>query len=162
MNTSAYHIAKDIMTPHVKSVPQNWTMQKFADFLSQNDISGSPVADAQGNVVGIATLKDIADFHFNNVNSEYEDQMSEEELRESRRLRMMIFEGLAKIPVEVGDIMTPIVFSVEETASVKEVAEIMMAEHLHRIFVKNADQLVGIITTYDLLKIIVEERTPDS
>lgn len=162
MNTSAYQIAKDIMTPHVKSVPQNWTMQKFADFLSQNDISGSPVADAQGNVVGIATLKDIADFHFNNVNSEYEDQMSEEELRESRRLRMMIFEGLAKIPVEVGDIMTPIVFSVEETASVKEVAEIMMAEHLHRIFVKNADQLVGIITTYDLLKIIVEERTPDS
>lgn len=162
MNTSSYHIAKDIMTPHVKSVPQNWTMQKFADFLSQNDISGSPVADAQGNVVGIATLKDIADFHFNNVNSEYEDQMSEEELRESRRLRMMIFEGLAKIPVEVGDIMTPIVFSVEETASVKEVAEIMMAEHLHRIFVKNGDQLVGIITTYDLLKIIVEERTPDS
>jgi len=55
--------AKDIMTPHVKSVPETWTMQKFAAFLSDNNISGSPVADKEGNLIGIATLKDIADFH---------------------------------------------------------------------------------------------------
>lgn len=154
---SKYRLARDIMTPYVKTVPYDWTMQKFADFLSKNEISGSPVSDENGNVVGIATLKDIADFHFNSVNTDYEDQMSEEELRESRRLRMMIFEGLSKVPVEVGDIMTPIVFSVPEDATVKQVAEIMMDEHLHRIFVKDGDALSGIITTYDLLKIIVEE-----
>lgn len=146
------------MTPHVKTVPQSWTMQRFADFLSQNDIAGSPVADESGKVVGIATLKDIADFHFNNVNSDYEAQMSEEELRESRRLRMMIFEGLSKIPVEVGDIMTPIVFSVEESSSIKDIAKLMMDEHLHRVFVKSGEELTGIITTYDLLKIITEEE----
>lgn len=149
-------LASDIMTPHVKTVPQDWTMQKFADFLSKNDISGSPVADETGKVIGIATLKDIAEFHFNNVDSDLEKQLDAEELKESRRLRMMIFEGLSKVPVEVGDIMTPIVFSVEENTPIKEVAEIMMAEHLHRIFVKAGDELTGIITTYDLLKIIVD------
>lgn len=161
MSEKKYTLAKDIMTPHVKSVPQSWTMQKFADFLSKNDISGSPVADDNGKVVGIATLKDIAEFHFNTVNSDYESRMDEEELRESRRLRMMIFEGLTKVPVEVGDIMTPIVFSVEENTPIKEVAELMMAEHLHRVFVKAGDNLAGIITTYDLLKIIVEETAPE-
>ncbi len=145
------------MTPHVKAVPQNWTMHKFAAFLSENEISGSPVANQDGEVVGIATLKDIADFHFNSVSKDYEALMNDEELKEARRLRMMIFEGMAKLPVEVGDIMTPIVFSVAESAPVKEVAELMMKEHLHRIFVKKEETITGIITTYDLLKIIVEE-----
>lgn len=156
-STSTALTARDIMTPHVKAVPQNWTMHKFAAFLSENEISGSPVANQDGEVVGIATLKDIADFHFNSVSKDYEALMNDEELKEARRLRMMIFEGMAKLPVEVGDIMTPIVFSVAESAPVKEVAELMMKEHLHRIFVKKEETITGIITTYDLLKIIVEE-----
>ena len=158
MPSTQYLIAKDIMTPHVKSVPQSWTMQKFAAFLSDNEISGSPVANESGELIGIATLKDIADFHFNQVDHDHESRMDADELKESRRLRMMIFEGLAKVPVEVSDIMTPIMFSVKEEASIKDVAELMMQEHLHRVFVKQGDTLTGIITTYDLLKILVEEE----
>lgn len=150
-------LARDIMTPHIKSVPHNWTMQKFSQFLADNDISGSPVADEHGELIGIATLKDIADFHFNSVQTDYESQLDDEEQREARRLRMLIFEGMSKQPVEVGDIMTPIIFSVEEEAPIKEVAELMMDEHLHRVFVKHGSELTGIITTYDLLKVIVKE-----
>ena len=158
MPSTKFLTAKDIMTLHVKSVPQSWTMQKFAAFLSDNEISGSPVANESGELIGIATLKDIADFHFNQVDQDHESRMDADELKESRRLRMMIFEGLAKVPVEVSDIMTPIMFSVKEEASIKAVAELMMQEHLHRVFVKQGDTLTGIITTYDLLKILVEEE----
>jgi predicted transcriptional regulator len=157
--TTKFITAKDIMTPHVKSVPETWTMQQFATFLSDNNISGSPVADQDGNLIGIATLKDIADFHINSVSSNYETQLSDEERQEARRLRMMIFEGMAKLPVEVSDIMTPIIFSIDESSSIKEVAELMMKEHLHRVFVKNKNILTGIITTYDLLRVIAEERS---
>mgnify|MGYP000356009805 CR=1 FL=1 len=156
-NNDSVVLAKDIMTIHVKSVPSSWTMQKFANFLSENDLSGSPVTNTSGEVVGIATLKDIADFHLNVVNSDYESQLSKDEKKEARRLRMMIFEGLSKLPVEVNDIMTPILFSVDESTPIKEVAKLMMQEHLHRIFVKNAGVLTGIITTYDLLKVIANE-----
>ncbi len=149
-------IAREIMTPHIKSVPQSWTMQKFAKFLSDNEISGSPVIDDEGEVIGIATLKDIADFHLNNVSSEHEKKMSDDDLKEARRLRQFIFEEMIKVPVEVRDIMTPIVFSVEEDAPIKEIAEIMMDEHLHRIFVTHAGDVTGIITTFDFLKIIAD------
>jgi predicted transcriptional regulator len=152
-------LAKDIMTPHVKSVPQSWTMQSFSNFLSENNISGSPVANEQGDLIGIATLKDIADFHLNSVTNDYDAQLTEEEKKEARRLRMMIFEGMAKLPVEVGDIMTPIIFSLEEDTTVVDVAQLMMKEHLHRVFVKKGDELTGIITTYDLLKVIVEQAS---
>ena len=149
-------LAKDIMTPHIKSVPQSWTMQRFATFLSDNNISGSPVANDDGELIGIATLKDIADFHLNSVTENYDEQLTEEERLEARRLRMMIFEGLSKLPVEVGDIMTPIIFSVDEQTKVVEVAKLMLKEHLHRIFVKNGEALTGIITTYDLLRVIAD------
>ena len=69
-----------------------------------------------------------------------------------------IFEEMIKVPVEVRDIMTPIVFSVEEDAPVTEIAEIMMDEHLHRIFVIHAGEVTGIITTFDLLKIIADAQ----
>ena len=151
-------VARDIMTPHVKSVPQSWTMQKFAKFLSDNEISGSPVIDDEGEVIGIATLKDIADFHLNNVSGDHEKKMTEEEQKEARRLKQFIFEEMIKVPVEVRDIMTPIVFSVEEDAPVTEIAEIMMDEHLHRIFVIHAGEVTGIITTFDLLKIIADAQ----
>ena len=149
-------LSKDVMTPHIKSVPQTWTMQRFADFLSENNISGSPVANEQGDLIGIATLKDIADFHLNSVSENYEAQLTEEEKLEARRLRMMIFEGMSKHPVEVGDIMTPIIFSVDEQTKVVDVAKLMVREHLHRVFVKKGQTLTGIITTYDLLRVITD------
>ncbi len=148
--------ARDIMTPHVKSVPEDWTMQQFARFCSDNEISGSPVIDAEGEIIGIATLKDVADFHFNAPSTDYEKNMTEDEQKEARRLRMFIFEEMQKTPVEVRDIMSPIVFSVEETTTIQEVARQMMEEHLHRIFVTQHGKVSGIITTYDLLKLIVE------
>lgn len=149
--------AKDIMTPNVKSVPQSWTMERFKQFLSENDIIGSPVANEQGEIIGIATLKDIAEFHFDASSSQYEADMTEEELQEIRRLRMMIFEGLSTMPVEVRDIMTPILVSVQEDTSIEDIAKLMMQEHLHRVFVKKGNEVTGIITTYDLLKVIVEQ-----
>ncbi len=149
-------LAKDIMTPHVKSVPETWTMQKFAGFLAENGISGSPVVDSDNQIVGIATLSDIADFHLNQVETNYDNQMTPEEQREARRLRQFIFEEMSRMPVEVRDIMTPILFWVDENTEVTEVAGRMMEEHLHRIFVKKDGEVVGIITSYDMLKLIAE------
>ncbi|WLQ11566.1 CBS domain-containing protein [Hahella aquimaris] len=149
-------VASDIMTPHIKSVPASWTMQKFGAFLAQNGISGSPVVNDRNEVVGIATLSDIADFHLNHVDTNYDAQMTPEEQKEARRLRQFIFEEMVKVPVEVGDIMSPILLYVTESTPLSEVAELMMKEHLHRIFVMRDKKVVGIITTYDMLKVLKE------
>lgn len=146
--------AKDIMTPHIKSVPENWTLQRFAAFLSENQITGSPVVDENGVIVGIATLFDIADFHLNQVESRPENLLTAEEQQQVRQLRQMIFEGMATMPVEVRDIMTPQLLSVAEDTPVRVVAEVMMKEHVHRVFVKREDAIVGIVTTYDMLQLI--------
>ena len=107
-------LAYEIMTPSIKAVPQSWTMDRLARFLTDNEITGSPVTDETGEIVGIATLKDITEFRWNASRSESDARMTPEEEHEARRLRMAIFEEMGKVPVEVRDIMTPIVLSVDE------------------------------------------------
>ncbi|MDG5498222.1 CBS domain-containing protein [Marinobacter sp. BGYM27] len=148
-------LAREIMTPSVKAVPQSWTMDQFTRFLTDHEITGSPVSDDNGLIVGIATLKDVAEFRWSSSRaSDHDVQLTPEEQQEARRLRMFIFEEMSKLPVEVRDIMTPIVVSVTEDTPVRDIAELMMEEHLHRIFVVHEGEVTGIITTYDMLKLI--------
>lgn len=151
-------LASEIMTPSIKAVPQSWTMDRLARFLTDNEITGSPVTDESGEIVGIATLKDITEFRWNASRSDADKQLTAEEQQEARRLRMMLFEEMGKVPVEVRDIMTPIVLSVDETTPVRDIANIMMNEHLHRIFVTRDSKITGIVTTYDMLKIVSEKE----
>lgn len=151
-------LAYEIMTPSIKAVPQSWTMERLARFLTDNEITGSPVTDETGEIVGIATLKDITEFRWNSTRSDPDSRLTPEEEQEARRLRMAIFEEMSKVPVEVRDIMTPIVLCVDEMTPVGEIANIMMREHLHRIFVTNDRKITGIITTYDMLKLISDKE----
>ncbi|MBE94746.1 HPP family protein [Marinobacter sp.] len=151
-------LAYEIMTPSIKAVPQSWTMDRLARFLTDNEITGSPVTDETGEIVGIATLKDITEFRWNASRSESDARMTPEEEQEARRLRMAIFEEMGKVPVEVRDIMTPIVLSVDEQTPVRDIADIMMREHLHRIFITKDEKITGIVTTYDMLKLISDQE----
>ncbi|WP_298449850.1 CBS domain-containing protein [uncultured Marinobacter sp.] len=153
-------LAHEIMTPSIKAVPQSWTMDRLARFLTDNEITGSPVTDESGEIIGIATLKDITEFRWNasRSNTSTTDELTAEEQQEARRLRMVLFEEMGKVPVEVRDIMTPIVLSVDETTPVRDIANIMMKEHLHRIFVTKDSKITGIVTTYDMLKIVSNEE----
>lgn len=151
-------LAKDIMTPHVKSVPASWSMDQLARFLTDNEITGSPVTDENEEVVGIATLKDIAEFRWSSDRKpDAWAKLTPDEQKEVRRLRMGILDEMTRVPVEVRDIMTPQVFSVDESTPVRDIADIMMEEHLHRIFVTSQRKITGIVTTYDMLKLISDK-----
>jgi CBS domain-containing protein len=58
----------------------------------------------------------------------------------------------------VADIMTPEVYTVNEETPVSEIAEAMIANHVHRLLVTREDRVVGIISTSDLLGLLVEEK----
>ena len=151
-------IARDIMTPNVKAVSESWSMDHLARFLTENEITGSPVVDDHGDIVGIATLKDIAEFRWSSDRKPKAwAKLTPEEQREVRRLRLAFLKEMTRLPVEVRDIMTPQMLSVDESTPVRDIADIMMGEHLHRIFVTKETKVTGIITTYDMLKLISDK-----
>ncbi len=50
---------KDIMTPNPITIPQDFTVEEAAEILLQHNISGAPVVDAMGKVVGIISQNDL-------------------------------------------------------------------------------------------------------
>ena len=50
---------KDIMTRDVITVPPNYTVEETAQVLLKNKISGAPVVDADGQLVGTITQTDL-------------------------------------------------------------------------------------------------------
>lgn len=62
MNEAIYLASKvtvrDVMTSHPLTVSYELTMEEVADFLLKNRISGAPVVDNAGKIVGIITRSD--------------------------------------------------------------------------------------------------------
>jgi CBS domain-containing protein len=65
-----------------------------------------------------------------------------------------MFHARDESSAQVRDIMTPMIFKVEEDTSVQEVAETMLRGRIHRVFVTRDSTLTGIVTALDMLQVI--------
>ena len=151
--------ASDLMNPEVLTVRDDLTVRDLANFLVENEISGAPVEDGSGKLVGVVSVTDIVTALVKEDGgdgdrasyfvAEWEEAMSREDLAELR---------LDEAELTVGVIMTPSVFTVGEETPVSEIAEAMVENHVHRLLVTREDRVVGIISTSDLLGLLVEEK----
>lgn len=152
--------ARDLMNPDVLSVSEDMGVRELAAFLLDNQISGAPVTGAEGELVGVVSMTDLAaaatgdlglstdrrnpSFYLRDLEEAYgEDDVRNFHIEEPDR--------------SVKEIMTPTVYSVEEEATVAEVASLMLDGHLHRVLVTQGKEAVGIISTSDLLGLLVDE-----
>ena len=150
--------ARDVMTEDVVTANPNWTIEQLADFFMEYDISGAPVTDDDGNLVGVVSMSDITQYsslpgeslprpqphkrYHLGIDSEY----STEDLQTFREHE---WGG-----VTVDELMTPMVFDVNEDASIQTVADTMLKGRIHRVLVTRKKRLVGIITALDLVRIL--------
>lgn len=145
--------AGDVMNPRVLTVREDMTVEQLAEFLLENEISGAPVEDLTGRLVGVVSVTDIAalvsdagrkgtDF-FARAWEEDDDVPDEIEVEDGH--------------IHVREIMTPIIYAVPEEMPVSEVAERMVESHIHRLLVTRGEKVVGILSTSDLLGLLVEK-----
>jgi CBS domain-containing protein len=137
--------AADLMNPEVLSVPDDMTLSDLAAFLLDNEITGAPVADRRGRLVGVVSLVDLVEELFDDGEDDEPAATVDGEDDEDSELT-------------VADVMTPEVVSLDEDATVSEVAMTMLREHLHRLVVTRDGEPVGIISTSDLLGLLIGEE----
>ena len=150
--------AKDVMNKDVLSVGMDWSVEYLTDFLVENGISGAPVTSEDGKLVGVVSLTDIVRHNSlpgkeSQLNSPYdyyrhglEHQYAKEDIRSL---------SIGTEPLDtVRDIMTPMIFDVNEDTKVKQVADTMIRGRIHRVFVTREQKLAGVITTVDMLEVI--------
>ena len=131
--------ARDVMTKKVITVSSDLSIRKLIQLLITERISGVPVVDDAGEVVGIISERDI----LKAVDRLIKVKVSLDEEREQKGS----FNW-------VDGIMTKEVISVSEDDPVEHVCKLMSEGKIHRVPVMNGKRIVGIISSMDVLKTV--------
>jgi len=138
-------LVKDIMTTAVKTASPTDPVRDIATIMCLNKISGLPVVDGEGILVGMISEKDILhamfpklqDFIANPSTPDYEQL--EREYRDVVSLR-------------VADLMTTPPYTAEPDMPVLKAASMMFRNRIRRIPVSQGGRLIGIISIGDVHK----------
>jgi CBS domain-containing protein len=147
-------LAKKIMVKKVITIHKDASIEKLSELLLKNKISGVPVVDDNGKLIGIATEGDLivrdSDLHFPRYFKLLDSIIYLESLNKFKN-------NLKKyLGTKVEDVMTAKVRTVRVDTPVSEVANIMIRNNVNRVPVLNRrGDLVGIITRADIVKSMV-------
>ncbi len=145
--------AKDIMQTEVITVKEQATIEEIVKTLVGNKISGIPVVNDAGNLVGIVTEGDLvhketsprlpnfinilgAIIYYNGV------QRYDEDLKKL-------------LASKASEIMTKKVVVASEDVEISEIGNLMIKHDIKRIPVVRGEQIVGIISRADIIKTLL-------
>jgi len=142
--------AKDVMTSTVISVQPNATILQAARQMLQHHISGLPVIDHDGELVGILSEGDFL-----------RRRETGTERRRSRWLEFLM--GPGRLAVEysqshgskVTEVMTTNVHTVTEDTNLEDIVELMERRRIKRVPVMLGKKVVGIVTRSNLMHAMV-------
>ena len=140
------------MNPDVVALRPEMTVPEAQARLAERSVSGAPVVDDAGRIVGAVSQNDLVRCaahpdtagHTGVFFSNDED-----------------FEDLGKLPVSpssmrVRDAMNPRAYHVARDTGVAIAANIMRERRIHRLLVTDRGVLVGVVTSLDLLRVVEE------
>jgi CBS domain-containing protein len=148
--------AIDVMTPNVITVDPDTLVQDLAKLLSERNISGAPVVDKTGGIVGIVSEGDL--LHRSELGTERHTQK-----RRAWWLEHFASE-LARDYVKshgrtVKDIMTRDVATVGEDTELAEIATLLETKRIKRVPVLRDGKIVGIVSRANLVRALAAATT---
>lgn len=141
--------AADFMTRDVITVNHRSTVEELARLLIEHKISGVPVVDDDRKLVGIVTENDLINknkrLHIPTVIRLFDAYVVLGSGRTEEEIKKMV-------AVNVEEICSKDVITVQEDATLQEVATLMSEKNIHTLPVLNDDKIVGIIGKEDVVK----------
>lgn len=137
----------DLMTTTVITVGPESALKDAAAILAKSRVSGLPVVDARGAVIGVLSEGDI-------VYRESGGAADEHRFGSRRVPSVQVDSKLAS--TTVGGLMSSPAVTIAPRCPVTEAAQTMIGKRVNRLpVVDDAGQLVGIVTRSDLLRAFV-------
>ena len=149
-------LAKDIMTRKLVTVTVAMTLKEAARTLLMARVSGAPVVDDSGRMVGVLSQTDIVREQARNEPRTLEIFSAQES---SGLEAPSVSDGASPAATRVDQMMTPVVLSAQEDFTVERLAGMMLENHMHRVIVTRGGVPVGIVTPFDIIRGILPIRT---
>jgi CBS domain-containing protein len=154
-------VAEDIMQRRVVTVASDSPLLAVYRLFMEEDISGAPVVDETGEVVGVISTRDllrtanethdaaIDDLHYYESSHVFrtEEWLTDVEEFEDRLTHR-----------NVAEVMTTGVISVRRDTPVSAIADLLLKHRIHRVLVLDDDDdegpLVGLVSVFDLVSLL--------
>lgn len=143
---------KDIMVKDVASISPETSASEALGLLEKMQISGLPVIDDSGKLLGMFTEKDI----LSHILPSYIEKVGRFIYEENPKSTKKKFMDLSKIKVQ--QLMRKEVVTTTQDTGLCEVARIMLTQKARRIpVVDKSGKVVGIVARCDILKAFARE-----
>lgn len=145
----------DVMTHKVFAVSPDTSLETAARLFAQKRVSGVPVVDASGEVVGVVSASDLNDpdrdrgeqvgnAQYYSLENGHADEFGDPTVRRDGTVR---------------EVMTPSVIKIGSDQSIVEAGSIMVSRAVHRLLVTDEQHvLVGIVSVMDIVRGFVESE----
>lgn len=142
--------AADVMTHDVITVHPDATVKEIAELLLAKGISGVPVVDAAGALVGIVSEGDL----MHRVENDTERRRSWwlELFADRERMAQDFIKSHAR---KAGDVMTRQVVIVKPDTPLGQVSTLLEKHRIKRVPVVDGGKIIGIVSRANLLKALV-------
>lgn len=178
---------RDIMQSDVVTVTPDTTARQLARILTDAEVTGVPVVDRGGSLVGVVSSTDLVRLTAEEagvqlragrsttgvdpvldpdelVAAEADEEpdpygffLPEEAPFTSERFLDLWTESDFDT-VLVRDIMTPVTFTVGPDVGLDELCDFLLRGRIHRAVVVDGNRMVGIVTSVDVLRALAERK----
>jgi CBS domain-containing protein len=154
MLDDAIFTAGDLMTRDVAVVHPETSLLEAVKLMAQRRISGMPVVDDGGAIVGVMSEGDLVRWH-----EGYSERQAHwlDMLADGFELAPAFLEGIQEQRRKVKAVMSSGVATVTEETPAREVASLMYAKNIKRVPVVRDGKLVGIVARSDLIRALSQK-----
>ena len=138
--------ASDVMSRGAITATEDMGLQALVQLMLKNHISGVPVVDGTGSLIGIATEGDLL------RRAELSTAGQHSWLADLFLPAQTARDYVATHSRRVGDVMTRHVVTIESDSPLDTVVRLMEHHHIKRIPVVDRNRVVGVVTRADLLR----------
>lgn len=141
------HCASDLMSTELVMIPAEISLQGAARLLSRAQVSGAPVIDDAGRLVGMLSAIDF--IHW----AEHGGETSHGcDCGDTAWKPWQMLDHPEHSETRVVDVMTRNPVTAAPKTSIADISRMMLDAHIHRILIVNGGQRpVGIVTSTDIL-----------
>ena len=142
--------AREIMTSPVITLRENDTLATAARILVEKRVSGLPILDAEGKLVGVLTMTDL---------TPRDGEVPHSDVKAIQLFRRWLGPGgiaeaygeAEKIPLK--DVMQVDLVTAAPDAEIEHVARLMLDNGVNHIPIVEGERVVGIVTRHDYLRL---------
>jgi CBS domain-containing protein len=154
-----YGTVASVMTRNVVTVTPDTSIRATARLMADNKISGVPVVDDEGCLLGLITESDL--LRSRELEAKRESWWLNM-LAEGEKLSPEFVDYVRTANDMVQVVMHKDVTSVEDTTPLEEVAHMMVAKSVKRLPVIKNGKIVGIVSRADLVEALGARHAKDT